>query len=496
MYRMMSALPALSALVIAFGIGSAGAQEGGNSLEMDLALAAGLKAAFTCSATFNAGQSQTEIAENELDGIYTDAEEGFNAVGEAKIDLTERRVSVAWSDTLPPRYAVWRKGFGCTQLPIGAEIGTAAYLPDFTEWPEVGSTDASSAIGSDVKLTDKSSFYDGLDAPVSFAFDSYTYGDGTRTSAVVVLAHGEVVAERYDRGIDATTPQRTWSVAKSISATIIGAANYAGLFDYKGRTALKAWETPGDPRQGITTENLLHMSSGLDSGARGNRTDRIYFGGARMVDRAVSSSLEAAPGWRWKYANNDTLLAMRALRERLDDDPLYHRFPYESLLWKIGAYRTTLETDWNGDFISSSQVWTTARDLARLGQLYLQDGVWGGERILPEGWRHYVSTPAPVQPDRSDRLGYGAQFWLLNNSDGVPADTFAALGNRGQYVIIVPSRDVVIVRRGYDVSGGNPFNFAGFTRDVLAALETAEAAKLQAQIRASAEENGELETAD
>ncbi|MEO1405511.1 MAG: serine hydrolase, partial [Pseudomonadota bacterium] len=343
---------------------------------------------------------------------------------------------------------------------------------------------------------DKSSFYDGLDAPISFAFDSQTYGEGTRTSAVLVLAHGEVLAERYARGVDATTPQRTWSVAKSISATIIGAANYAGLFDYRGRTALAAWESAGDPRQQITTENLLHMASGLDSGARGNRTDRIYFGGGRVVDRAVTNSLEAAPGFRWKYANNDTLLAMRALRERLNDDALYHRLPYENLLWKIGAFRTTLETDWNGDFISSSQVWTTARDLARIGQLYLQDGVWGGERLLPEGWRSYVSTPAAVQPDRSDDLGYGAQFWLVNKSEGIPSDTFAALGNRGQYVVIVPSRDVVIVRRGYDVSGGARFDFISFTRDVLAALGAAEVAKREGNRRATALENGELEPAD
>ncbi|MEO1475637.1 MAG: serine hydrolase [Pseudomonadota bacterium] len=472
------------------------AQEGGTTLEMDLALAAGLKAAFTCSATFTAGQSEDEIERNELDGGYTDFDDAFEAVGDARINIAERTVSVSWSNTLPPRYAVWRQGFGCTQLPIGAEIGAAAYLPRFTDWPSVPSTDASSAIGSDVRLTDKSSFYDGLDAPISFAFDSLTYGEGTRTSAVVIVSGGEVLAERYDRGVDATTPQRTWSVAKSLSATIIGAANYAGLFDYKGRTAIGAWETAGDPRQAITTENLLHMSSGLDSGARGNRTDRLYFGGSRVVDGAVTSSLEAAPGWRWKYANNDTLLAMRALRERLDDDALYHRLPYENLLWKIGAIRTTLETDWNGDFISSSQVWTTARDLARLGQLYLQDGVWGGERILPEGWRDYVSRPAPVQPEGRGGMGYGAQFWLFNTFDGIPADTFAALGNRGQHLVIVPSRDVVIVRRGYDTSAGKRFDIVSFTRDVLAALEAADMAKRQAERRAAAIENGELEPAN
>ena len=493
---MMRSITGMACSLVLAGLPAVSAQEGGTSVEMDLALAAGWKAAFTCSATFNGGQSEQEIAQNELDGIYPDFQDAFDEVSDARVDVSGQTVSVQWSDTLPPRYAVWRRGYGCTQLPVGADLSLAGYLPQFTDWPTIPETDTSSAIGSNVRLTEKSSFYNGLDAPISFAFDGATYGEGTRTSAVLVLSRGEVLAERYDRGVDATTPQRTWSVAKSLSATIIGAANYAGLFDHKGRTALSAWEQAGDPRQAITTENLLRMSSGLDSGARGNRTDRLYFGGARMVDEALTSALEAAPGWRWKYANNDTLLAMRALRERLNDDGLYHRLPYENLLWKIGAFHTTLETDWNGDFLSSSQVWTTARDLARIGQLYLQDGVWGGERLLPEGWVDYVSTPGTVQPDRRNGFGYGAQFWLLNAVDGVPTDTFAALGNRGQHLVIVPSRNVVIVRRGYDVNGGGQFDIGAFTRDVLAALEAAEAAKLEAERRATALENGELEPAE
>ncbi|MEL7128978.1 MAG: serine hydrolase [Pseudomonadota bacterium] len=482
----------LSGLIIA----PAFAEEGGASPEMDAALAAGWKAGFVCSATFNAGQAIDTIKANELDGIYPDFQDAFDELPEPVIDRSAKTVAVTFSAALPPRYAVWRLGFGCTQLPIGALPDAANYLPRFTVWPDVPASDTSSALGSNVRLTEKSAFYDGLDAPVSFAFDSITYGEGTRTSAVLVVSGGEVRAERYDRGITAVTPQRTWSVAKSISATVIGAANYAGLFDYKGRTALSAWEQAGDPRAGITTENLLHMASGLDSGARGNRTDRLYFGGAKVVDQALGNSLEASPGTRFKYANNDTLLAMRTLRERLGDDALYHRLPYENVLWKIGAFHTTLETDWNGDFLSSSQVWTTARDMARIGQLYLQDGKWGEERILPEGWATFVSTPAPAQPANRAGFGYGAQFWLLDNVPGVPRDAYAALGNRGQHLVIVPSRDVVIVRRGYDVNGGTRFDIGRFARDILAALEAAEDAKANAEARAAALENGELEPAN
>ena len=132
-------------------------------------------------------------------------------------------------------------------------------------------------------------------------------------------------------------------------------------------------------------------------------------------------------------------------------------------------HHTVAETDWQGDYILSSQVWSTARDLATLGRLMLNDGVTqSGERVLPEGWVEYVTTPSGPQPDGP--LGYGAGWWLLNKSEGIPPDTYAALGNRGQILVIVPSRDIVIVRRGEDPAGKR-FDFVSFTRDVLAALE-------------------------
>jgi CubicO group peptidase (beta-lactamase class C family) len=192
------------------------------------------------------------------------------------------------------------------------------------------------------------------------------------------------------------------------------------------------------------------------------------------------------PGTRFKYANNDTLIAMRALREAMKDDNKFHRFPYESLLHKIGAMHTTLEIDWNGDFISSSQVWATGRDLARIGQLYLQDGMWGNERLLPEDWVKFVSTPAPAQP--AEGAGYGAQFWLMTDAQGVPPGTFYAAGNRGQYIVIIPSLDAVIVRQGFDVIGGARFDINRFTRDVVVALAAAGAERNAAIEAASAAE--------
>src|SRR5262249_55143999 len=152
---------------------------------------------------------------------------------------------------------------------------------------------------------------------------------------------------------------------------------------------------------------------GLEAGASGNRTDDIYFGGGGVVDHALTHELVAAPNTRWFYANNDTMAQSYLLRARLKNDRKYLAYPYEKLFWRIGMNHTTAETDWDGTFILSSQVWTTARDLARFGMLLANDGVWNEQRILPEGWVKLMGTPAPVQPpekrrDGSLQPGYGA----------------------------------------------------------------------------------------
>jgi CubicO group peptidase (beta-lactamase class C family) len=164
------------------------------------------------------------------------------------------------------------------------------------------------------------------------------------------------------------------------------------------------------------------------------------------------------------------MLALRALHERFDSTEEYLKFPYQALLEKVGMNHTFAETDWRGDFILSSQVWTTSRDLARLGVLHLQQGQWQGEQILPEGWLEYISMPAPAQPPENSP-GYGAQWWLYNERfPELPDDTIAARGNRGQFLVIIPSENLVVVRRGYDIAGEPGFNEHDFVRDVLKAL--------------------------
>ena len=464
-------LRAASAVIAIASAGAAPAAAQSQNLGPGLtlrSLAAGYKAAFTCSAHFNAGRSIEQIAGDELNRIYPDYREAIASVGPAEIDEQNRAVSVSYAEGMPPRMSVWRPFFGCAQLPTGADSKAAGDLPRIKGLkPPREAPPLPTDFSDDVALANT----------VAAAFDRRTYGEGTETTAILIVRDGAIIAEEYRDGFDADTPQRTWSVAKSIAATIIGVAAHKGLIDVDEPAGLEAWDRPGDPRAAIAVDDLLRMSSGLTSATAGNRTDDVYFGGGRIIDHAVTNRLVAAPGGVWRYANNDTMTAMRALRERMRGDNRYWRFPFEAVLHRIGMTRTFLETDWNGDFVLSSQVWTTARDLARLGLLYLDDGVWEEERILPAGWSAYVSAPTGPQPEPrrpgENRPGYGAQFWLFGERHGLPEGTYAAMGNRGQYLFIVPETRTLIIRRGFDDNGGARFDIARFAADALAALDGA-----------------------
>jgi len=453
---------ATAALTWASIVGSAGAQA--ISSPHVLALAAGYKAAFLCSDIFTAGEGEEQATADDLEGAYKLYQNDIRTLP-AIIDRDAKTVSVAFDARLPPRIAAWRPGLGCAQLPIGAgrlAIGALPVLKIAASRPDL---DAKAWPGGDANAVDASS---ALEPIVARAFDGASFGAGARTTAVVVVRGGRIIAERYRDGFDLHRPQRTWSAAKSITASVIGRAVQLRLVEPEAPVGVPEWRNPGDPRSAITLAQLLHMNSGLFTNGPGSRTDEIYVGGGAVNQVVTSMPLEAQPGSRFRYANDDVLLAARALRARLGDGDEALDFPYRELLWRIGMTHTTLETDWRGNYVLSSQVWTTARDLARLGLLYLNDGVWNGERLLPEGWARYVARPSGAQPP--DGPGYGALFWLFGPAQGLPEGTYAMLGNRGQYVFIIPRRDVIIVRRGYDPAEGGPqFDAAGFARAVLAA---------------------------
>lgn len=419
------------------------------------AIAAGYKASILCGSVFNGGRAQADAEALELKGGYPEYT-ALMAAMPATVDRAAGTVTVAWSETLPPRVSSWTAGRGCVTPPPGTPVarGDAARslpAPDPRRWP-LG--DAGIAPRPSAKLTNV----------VDRAFQG-GYGAGAETVSTLIVKNGRVLAERYRTGFGPFTANRTWSVAKSISGTLVGLAVASGKLTPDAPAPVPEWQAPGDPRAAITTDQLLRMASGLHSDTAGNRTDAIYFGGTTVTEQATGWPLETAPGTRFRYANNDILLAVRGLRATLGDEG-YRDFPSAALFAPLGMRATVAETDWQGNFILSSQVWSTARDLARLGQFWLDDGVWAGKRLLPEGWMQRMTTPSGPQPAQGP--GYGATLWLFGPKEGLPAGSYAAQGNRGQYVMVVPAARLVVVRRGEDPAG-SPFDIAKFTADVLAA---------------------------
>ena len=448
--------------------GSASAQDA-ESIRYDRALAAGYKAQFICSGLWNGGKSLADIKADELTGIYDRIVDIVPTLVE-EVDESERLVRVRYAEDAPPRAAIWNRKTGCTAMPIGLggiKAGPQTKLREFHDerpWP-MGDQDAAAQ---------KSAGSSGFETVAGRAFDPQAFGG--KTSAILIVQNGKIQTEKYKDGHDLHTGQRTWSVAKSIAGTLIGHSVQQGMVDVSARTGLSQWQEFGDPRQFITIDNLMRMASGLTSDTAGNRTDAIYMGGTSASEQAPIWPLLYQPGTRFRYANNDILLAVLAAQaghlnkqSRLGHDlPEDHGFDPFAFFQKLGMTRTYAETDWQDNYILSSQVWTTARDLGRLGMLYLNNGMWNGERLLPENWREYVSTPSGPQPEGRN-FGYGATFWLMNQSEGIPKDAFAGFGNRGQYLVIIPSLDLVVVRRGYD-SAEVRFDVEAFTKEIVAAI--------------------------
>ncbi len=451
---------AFAAATLLFAIPAAAqSQQEALDARYDRALAAGYKALMLCSAiasseaTGMGARTPESVHEWELTGIQQPLD---TVIRELPYEIVQEpgesdsmiiRVEVTWAADMPPRFALNFPGSGCGIYPIGMDPSAVA-APDFREH-------RAPAIEHEFPEQPSSNV-----RPIHEAAFDGTYGEGSRTTVTLIRKDGKFVDWAGASGFSPFTPQRTWSVAKSIAATVVGAAVQRGETKIEDSAGLG--EGVVDPRHAITIDHALRMASGRYSDTPGNRTDPLYWGGTTVDERAQTWPLIAEPGSIYRYANNDTLAAIKAIERTFEANPP------QDVLRQIGMNNTFPETDWQGNYILSSQVWTTANDLARFGQLYLDDGkLPSGERILPEGWVQYVSTPSGPQPDGP--FGYGAGFWLMNRSDGVPADTFAAFGNRGQYVVIVPSRNVVIVRRGEDPVGSG-FDIAGFTRDVLAAV--------------------------
>jgi CubicO group peptidase (beta-lactamase class C family) len=274
------------------------------------------------------------------------------------------------------------------------------------------------------------------------------------TRSFVVAYDGKIIGERYAPGWTQDTPQISWSQGKSITATLIGILIQRGLLELDQPAPIKEWQ--GDERSKIRIRDLLQMSSGLDFTNLGfkaetltmkNQHMRVYFDSLNVLEHAISPPLKVPPGTRNSYLNSDPLSLGKIIRDTVEaEGEDYLTFPQRALFDKIGARSPVLETDAWGNFILSGYDYLSARDWIRFGQLYLEDGIWQGERILPEGWTEFVATPAPAD----EKENYGGMFWLNRapKMDQVPGDAYWSAGFMGQVTMIIPSRKLVVVRLG------------------------------------------------
>ena len=280
------------------------------------------------------------------------------------------------------------------------------------------------------------------------------------TSAFVVTYKGRLIGERYMPGIMATTPLESWSMGKSVTATLMGVLIRQGVYTLDQPAPIPEWQSPGDPRQQIRIQDLLHMSSGIrikapddpDYDPKGTYPDHLYLytGRVNVFHYAATRPPQWPPNTVGRYRNTDPVLTNYLTRlavEKRGED--YLSFPQRNLFDKIGIRSMVMETDPYGNFLTQGYELMSGRDWARLGNLYLQDGVWNGERILPEGFVTFVSTVAPAWA-ADKRPVYGGFFWINgDNAFPVPREAYYMAGAGGQTVLIVPSHDLVVVRIGH-----------------------------------------------
>ena len=296
--------------------------------------------------------------------------------------------------------------------------------------------------------------------------DDHTY-NGT-PFAFVVLHEGAIVAERYRPGITEDTRLLSWSMGKSFTNALIGLMAGDGLLDIYAPMDIPQWKD--DNRRAITLNDLMQMQSGLEWNENyGNRSDvnLMLHQEADMGLFALSKPLRVKPGTHWYYSSGSTNIVMRYLRGKFSSDQAFWTYIRERLFTPLGIWNACFEPDMTGTPVGSSYLYVTARDYARFGQMFLDDGCVAGERILPEGWVDYSVTPAS-----DSQGGYGAFFWLNQNKScpDVPEDMFSCQGHDGQEIYIIPSKDLVVVILGYSPKPDRVIDFNGLLRDIIAAL--------------------------
>lgn len=424
-----------------------------------------------CSAVFITGLDPADAAANV--GFFTGPLAPRRFVVDTVIDRARQEVRLTLANGVT-RVARKVGSQGCVTLPVG--VDTLAFRPSLVR-PNL--PDAATTPWPMGDVLPRTPLPAGLDAAAIAAAADLAFGPPEAMTLGLVITHrGRIIAERYAPGIGIHTPLESWSMGKSLTGTLVARLIQQGVYRLDQPAPFPEWQTPGDPRQAIRIMDIMRMSSGLrirapqdpDWDDAYGYPDHLYLytGGVNSYTYAATRPQQWAPNTVGRYRNVDPVLASYLVRlgtERLGVD--YHSFPQRALFDKLGMRDAVLETDPYGNFLGQGYEMISARDWARLGNLYLQDGVWNGERLLPEGYVRHVRTLAPAWV-ADGRLVYGGGFFWVNGDGAtpVPTDAYSMQGAGGQSVTIIPSHDLVVVRIGkYRGAGaGGRALDAGFRR--------------------------------
>lgn len=413
----------------------------------------GYNAKVLCSCVFVEGRQEKEAKSFDLSMFPL-------SLGSIQVNWKDSSVTgTVWG--LARRKAIYRNGLGCTLVnDLDEETIRSQKIPivpavnsDSLYWPLGNRLPDTLPAGLNSKKLNKALDYIFLGRP-----------EQEQTRAVIVLYKGQLVGERYASGFGPHSLMRGWSVTKSVMGALIGIMVKENRIRLDDPPPVPEWESKDDPRHGITLRHLLQQTSGLDFREqydRASEATQMLFSSGDMAAFTASLPLKFTPGTAFNYSSGNSNILSRIIRNRLGDQE-YATFPYKALFRKIGMNSALLEPDASGTFVGSSYLYATARDYARFGLLYYNNGLWAGEQILPGNWVKQTITP-PV----ANKLGnYGFQFWL-NGYDvrdpkkrwypDVPGDMFFADGYGGQNIYIIPSKGLVVVRLGLNVIDENRF---------------------------------------
>lgn len=396
-----------------------------------LNIISGFAAKSMASTVFLSGRSPVSINQNDHDVPLI-------KLAETKVDMDGKTAS-ATVFGLMKREAVYRDGLGAVLInPDDPLVNTK---PNRT----TVINDAPFPYGNGKP---KDTVFDNVDYALLQRSISAAFSDPEthKTRTVVVVYKDHIIAENYAEGFTKDTPILGWSATKSVLATLFGILEHQKKLNITDPASIAAWQE--DDRRQITLDHLLRMQSGLewdeDYTSISDVTKMLFLDGDMGLAQLNKKAI-AKPRAIWNYSSGTSNLLSGILRKQFKTHQEYLDFPYQALIDKIGMHSMLLETDMAGNFVGSSYAWANSRDWAKFGLLYLHHGNWNGEPIFDPSWVHYCTEPT----EKSNGV-YGAHFWL--NAGGkfpdVPRDMYSANGYQGQYVFIIPSKDLVVVRTG------------------------------------------------